>query len=149
MKHFFCLALLPCAFFLLERVLADDEPHSKSTGTSVQNGWVTVVPPEFHGAINNPLKGFRDYKKNGYGLLKRQYIRWNEIEVSADDTVDRIIAHTNNITDTKGKRFEELNIKLVPRCFSTGMVHCREKPNQHWPADLHHFDYDSPAFRTG
>jgi hypothetical protein len=150
MKRFFCLALLHCPLFALECVLADDEPISKSTGTSVQNGWVTVVPPEFHGAINNPLKGFRDFKKNGYGLLKREYIKWNEIEVSADDTVERIIAHTNKITVIKGKRFEELNVKLVPRVYLDwdGSSGSEKDPKQHWPADLHRFDYDSPAFQT-
>jgi hypothetical protein len=150
MKRFFRLALLPCSLFLLERVLADDQPISKSTGTSVQNGWVTVVPPEFHGAINNPLKGFRDFKKNGYGLVKREYIRWNEIEVSADDTVERIIAHTNKITVTKGKRFEKLNTKLVPRVYLDwdGSSGSEKDPKQHWPADLHNFDYDSPAFQA-
>jgi hypothetical protein len=127
-----------------QRALADDEQHSRSTGRSVQNGWVTVVPPEFDGAINNPLKGFRDYKKDGYGLLKRQYIKWNDIEVCADDSVERIIAHTNKITATNGKRFEDLNVKLVPRVYldwngSSG--------RQYWPADLHTFDYDSPAFQ--
>lgn len=127
-----------------ERALADDEQHSRSIGTSVQNGWVTVAPDEFQGAINNPLKGFRDYKQDGYGLLKRQYIKWNDIEVCADDSVERIIAHTNKITETKGRRFEDLNVKLVPRVYldwngSSG--------RQYWPADLHAFDYDSPAFQ--
>ena len=143
-RHLPLLALLSCAFFPVERALADDEQHSRSIGTSVQNGWVTVVPPEFPGAINNPLKGFRGYKEDGYGLLERQYIKWNDIEVSADDTVERIIAHTKKITETKGKRFEDLNVKLVPRVYldwngSSG--------KQHWPADLHAFDYDSPAFQ--
>ena len=68
-RHLPLLALLLCALFPVERVLADDKQPSRSIGTSVQNGWVTVTPPEFHGAINNPLKGFRDYKKDGYGLL--------------------------------------------------------------------------------
>lgn len=119
--------------------------NAQSVGsTSIRDGWVTVAPPEFQGAINNPLTGFREYKKDGYGLLKRQYIKWNDIEVSADDTVDRIIAHTKKITESKGKRFEDLNIKLVPRVYldwdgSTG--------KQHWPADLRTFDYDSPAFQ--
>ena len=127
-----------------ENALADDEQHSRSIEPSVRNGWVTVAPDEFRGAINNPLKGFRDYKQDGYGLLKRQYIKWNDIEVCADDTVERIIAHTNKITATNGKRFEDLNVKLVPRVFldwngSSG--------RQHWPADLHTFDYDSPAFQ--
>ena len=150
MKRCLCLALLHCVLFPLECVLADDEPTPKSTGTSVQNGWVTVVPPEFDGAINNPLKGFRDYKENGYGLLKRQYIKWNEIEVSANDTVERIIAHTNKVTTTNGKRFEELNVKLVPRVYLDwdGSSGSAKDPKQHWPADLHTFDYDSPAFQA-
>ncbi|MFZ5828752.1 MAG: DUF4832 domain-containing protein [Planctomycetota bacterium] len=143
-RHLPFLALLCCAIFSVVRGLADDEQHSRSIETSVRNAWVTVTPPEFHGAINNPLKGFRDFKQDGYGLLKRQYIKWNDIEVSADDSVERIIAHTNKITVTKGKRFEDLNVKLVPRVYldwngSSG--------RQHWPADLHTFDYDSPAFQ--
>ncbi len=57
--------------------------NAQSVGsTSIRDGEVTVIPPEFHGTINNPLQGFRDYKKDGYGLLKRQYIKWNDIEVS-------------------------------------------------------------------
>ena len=31
---------------------------------SGKDGWVTVAPPGFQGAINNPLKGFRDYKQD-------------------------------------------------------------------------------------
>ena len=113
-------------------------------GQSAQDGWVTVTPPEFQGAINNPLKGFRDYKRNGYGLLRRQYIRWNEIEAGADDSVERIIAHTNRITMINGRRFEDLNVKLVPRVYLDWNGAPR---NQHWPADLQTFDYDSPAFQ--
>jgi hypothetical protein len=138
------LAVLLCVLLPAERGRADGERALSSLGTSVEDGWVTVIPAEFQGAINNPLKGFRDYKKNGYGLVERLYIKWNDIEVGADDTVERIIAHTNKITETKGKRFEDLNVKLVPRVYldwdgSTG--------KQHWPADLHTFDYDSPAFQ--
>ena len=135
-------SMLACIGFVWAVALAANaQPVSR---TSIRDGWVTIVPPEFHGAINNPLKGFRDFKQNGYGLLKRQYIKWSEIEVGADDSVERIIAHTNRITETKGKRFEDLNIKLVPRVYldwegSAG--------RQHWPADLHAFDYDSPAFQ--
>lgn len=143
------LALLLYVLAPVERILADDKPDSKTIGASVQNGWVTVTPLEFTGAINNPLKGFRDYKKDGYGLIERQYIKWSDIEVSADDSVERIIAHTNKITSIRGKQFEDLNVKLVPRVYldwngETGSV---EDPQQHWPADLHTFDYDSPAFQ--
>lgn len=110
--------------------------------------WVTVTPREFTGAINNPLKGFRDDKAPGYGLIVRQYIEWSDIESGAGDSVERIIAHTNQITQRNGKRFEDLNLKLVPRVYLDwdGSAGTPEKPKQHWPADLHTFDYDSPAF---
>lgn len=136
-------------FFMLHSVECVAADQGQSVGTSVQSGWVTVVPPEFQGAINNPLKGFRDYKKDGYGLIMRQYIKWNDIEVGANDSVDRIIAHTNKITQTNGKRFEELNIKLVPRVYLDwdGSEGTPKDPKQYWPQDLQRFDYDSPAFQ--
>lgn len=149
MKSIFCLALLLCSLFPMKRILAVDATLSGSNGTSVRDGWVTVVPPEFHGAINNPLKGFREAKKDGYGLLERQYIKWSDIEVCEGDSVERIIAHTNKITSTKGKRFEDLNVKLVPRVYLdwNGEIGSEKDPKQHWPADLHTFDYDSTAFQ--
>ena len=130
--------------FLLAAAQAQAASIASPNGISVRDGWVTVAPTEFQGAINNPLKGFRDYKQDGYGLLERTYIKWSDIEVGADDTVDRIIAHTTRITEINGQRFEDLNVKLVPRVFldwngSSG--------RQHWPADLHTFDYDSPEFQ--
>ena len=110
---------------------------------------VTVRPREFTGAINNPLKGFRDYHGDGYGLLHRQYVPWNAVEVCDGDTVERIIAHTNRITQRGGQSFSELNVKLVPRVFLDwdGTRGTPERPKQHWPADLPEFDYDSPAFQ--
>ena len=111
--------------------------------------WVTITPQELAKAINNPLKGFRGYHSNGYGLLHRQYVPWNAIETCADDTVDRVIAHTNRITRRRGKSFGELNVKLVPRVFLDwdGTRGTAKRPKQHWPADLHEFDYDSPEFQ--
>ena len=150
MKRLAAFALVLWTLSSVERVIADEKIDSKSIKTSVQNGWVTVVPPEFQGPINNPLKGFRDYKKNGYGLLKRQYIKWNEIEVGANDTVDRIIAHTNEVAQAEGKRFEELNIKLIPRVYLDwdGEISPGKDSKQYWPSDLHTFDYDSPEFQV-
>ncbi len=138
------LALLLCSFPLLACLRADNERVARANRTSVQDGWVTVAPLEFEGAINNPLKGFRDYKPNGYGLLDRQYIKWSDIEVGADDTVERIIAYTNQVTQVKGKRYEDLNVKIVPRVF---LDWNGTAGRQHWPADLHTFDYDSPEFQ--
>ena len=116
---------------------------AKDASTGVD--WVTVAPPEFPGAINNPLKGFRDYQPDGYGLLQRIYIPWNAIEAGTDDSVDRLIAHTNKITQIKGRRFEELNVKLVPRVY---LDWNGTSGRQHWPADLQTFDYDSPTFQA-
>ncbi len=136
--------VLFCMGFLLAAAQAQAGSIASGNGISVRAGWVTVAPTEFQGAINNPLKGFRAYKQDGYGLVVRTYIKWSDIEVSAEDTVERIIAHTTKITETNGQRFEDLNVKLVPRVFldwngSSG--------RQHWPADLHAFDYDRPAFQ--
>lgn len=148
-KYVSFAALLIYSVLPLQRVMPDSVPRLKTGGVIVENGWVTVTPPEFQGAINNPLKGFREYKPDGYGLLERQYIKWNDIEVGAGDSVERIIAHTNKITQAKGKRFEDLNVKLVPRVFLDwdGQLYSKKKLVQHWPADLHTFDYDSPAFQ--
>ncbi len=128
---------------LVHQASAADKPPSPKDLTSVQNGWVTVTPPEFQGGINNPLKGYRDYKENGYGLLVRTYVGWNAIEMGAGDSVDRIIAHTNKITKAKGQNFEDLNIKLVPRVY---LDWDGSPGKQYWPADLHTFDYESPEF---
>lgn len=79
-----------------------------------------------------------------YGLVVRTYTKWNEIEVCADDTIERVIAHTTKITQINGQRFEDLNVKLVPRVF----LDWNGSPGrQYWPADLHTFDYDSPEFQ--
>jgi hypothetical protein len=149
MRHIPLPALLLWALSPARPGLADDPQPAGTGGASVRDGWVTVMPPEFRGAINNPLKGFRGYKKEGYGLLERAYVRWNAIEVGAEDTVERIIAHTRKITETKGRRFEDLNVKLVPRVYLdwNGTAGTPKDPKQHWPADLHAFDYDSPAFQ--
>jgi hypothetical protein len=56
--------------------------------------------------------------------------------------VERIIAHTKKITETRGKRFEDLNVKLVSRVFLDWNDGTGSKKNpEHWPADLHTFDF--------
>lgn len=110
---------------------------------------VTVRPRAYPGAINNPLKGFRDYHAEGYGLLVRQYVPWNAIELCEGDSVERVIAYTNQVTQRGGRSFGELNVKMVPRVYLDwdGTRGPPDRPRQHWPADLPEFDYDSPAFQ--
>ncbi len=112
---------------------------------------VTVRPEEFSGAIDNPLKGFRggSIRSGGYGKLVRSYVPWNKIEVNVDDSVERIIAHTNEIT----KGFAENNVKLVPRVFLDWDGEPRKQGDwptkgQHWPRDLPTWDYDSEQFQS-
>ena len=137
-------ALLLGAFAAARPAAAAEWPQPADPRTTVHDGWVTVRPAEYSGAINNPLKGFRAYKPDGFGLVERKYIKWQDIEAGAGDTVDRIIAHTNQITVIRGRRFEDLNVKLVPRVY----LDWNGTPGrQHWPADLHTFDYDSPEFQ--
>ena len=97
---------------LLGMVLASAIASSALGGVD----WVTVMPEEFQGAINNPLKGFRDYKAMGTGSCSANTSSGTTSNC-ADDTVERIIAHTTEITRISGKRFEELNVKLVPRVY--------------------------------
>jgi hypothetical protein len=121
------------------------ESSQPAASTVVEHGRVTVRPPEYPGAINNPLMGFRAHKPDGFGLLERKYIKWSEIELGAGDSVDRIVAHTNRIAVSRGRRIEDLNVKLVPRVY----LDWNGTPGrQHWPADLHPFDYDSPEFQA-
>ncbi|TWU03392.1 DUF4832 domain-containing protein [Neorhodopirellula pilleata] len=149
-KHYWlliCVLALMIAEISCGEVLAQRNAPTIKFESGVE--WVTVKPNEFRNAINNPLKGFRDFKKDGYGLLKRKYVDWNEIETCEGDSVDRIIAYTNQVTQTHGKSFEEQNIKLVPRVYLdwNGVIGEDGKPQQYWPSDLADFDYDSPEFQ--
>ncbi len=148
-RHWLPVFGFASAILLVAATRAADGSATDSRDSSTGTEWATIAPREFTGAINNPLKGFRDYKKGGYGLLERTYIPWNVIERGADDGVGRIIAHVNAIAQSGGQRFEELNVKLVPRVYLDwdGSPGTPQKPKQHWPADLHTFDYDSPAFQ--
>lgn len=74
--------------------------RAKAAATGVDG--VMVTPPEFPGTINHPRKGYRDDQPDDYGLMRPTSMPWNAIEVGTDDSVDRIIAHTNKITQIKG-----------------------------------------------
>ena len=62
--------------------------------SSLSAQMVTNYPVEAPGAFGNPLVGFRNdlngYSQYPYRTVVRQYIRWNEIENSESDTVQKI-----------------------------------------------------------
>ena len=109
-------------------------------------GIVRIRPLEYVGAFANPLKGFRpDIPSDGgrgAGLdnplvtLARHYIRWNQIEDSAADGVDKIREFCN----LHWAGIEEKNIKVIPRVY----LYWPEK--YYWPADLEAGDYRSSEF---
>lgn len=106
---------------------------------------VTVYPREFRGGIENPLKGFRPDKGLGkpYCTVFRRYLKWNDLEKGAGDSLERILYVTRRATEESGKRFADHNSKLVPRVYLDWSGRAGQ---QYWPADLHVGDYESPAF---
>jgi hypothetical protein len=108
---------------------------------------VRIRPLEYADAFANPLKGFRPDLPSpdggsGAGLdnplvtVARHYIRWNQIENSADDAVDKILEFCN----PRWQGIEKRNLKIIPRVYLYW-------PDQYfWPRDLRAGDYGSRRF---
>ena len=115
------------------------------TGRSIEEGALqnaVVRPREYAGALRNPLKGLRAGDKASavtrpYATLARIYIKWNDIENTQDDGVDRI----NAFCDQAWEGLHLSNTKVIPRVYL-------EWPDRgrYWPADLTPGDYSSPQF---
>ena len=143
-------SLASCCLVVASLLAAAARGQESADTDRAKTRMVTIRPEEFSGAIDNPLKGFRggSIRSGGYGKLVRSYVPWNKIEVNVDDSVERIIAHTNEIT----KGFAENNVKLVPRVFLDWDGEPRKQGDgpakgQHWPRDLPTWDYDSEQFQ--
>ena len=109
---------------------------------------ITICPREYAGGFANPLKGFRpDIPSDGgtgEGLdnplvtVVRHYIRWNEIENSAEDGVDKIL----EFCSAKWAGIEKRNQKINPRVYL------------HWPgkfyspADMNPGDSSTSSIRA-
>lgn len=116
---------------------------------------VTVHPNEYEKAFRNPLKGFRPYTiysgiggrrkrfdpsqyVHEYGLLVKNYFKWNELENLAGDDVGKIA----EVCNSKWQGVEKQNIKIIPRVYLAW-------PNREsgWPADMTEGDFTSPQFK--
>lgn len=102
-----------------------------------------MSPQEYTGALRNPLKGLRSgdvegVTKHPYASLAKAYIRWNELENSSSDSVERI----REYCDHQWKALPALNTKVIPRVYL-------EWPNRgrYWPADMTTGDYSSAQFK--
>jgi hypothetical protein len=117
--------------------------HRLSFASRSSTSEVAVQPEEYKSALRNPLKGLRagdprEASKLPYASLAKCYIRWNEIERSTSDGVDRIREFCNE----RWAQMPAINTKVIPR------VYLDWPPNGHfWPADLPEGDYSSANFR--
>ena len=129
-------------------------PSSRSA-SSMEGNLVTIYPEEYDHALKNPLKGFRpktrysgfnnDSKQfvtsNGeheYGTLIKNYFKWNELENSDSDDVEKI----KDICNEKWRGIEEKNIKIIPRVYLAW-----PRRESGWPADMTTGDFTSDQFR--
>lgn len=99
--------------------------------------WITVNPEVYTKALKNPLKGFR-HKSNAYATLFKDYIYWNQIENSASDGVEKILAYSNQAWSG----IEEKNLKVIPRVYLSWPGR-----GSGWPADMETGDYSSAQFK--
>ncbi|MSU58341.1 MAG: DUF4832 domain-containing protein [Pedosphaera sp.] len=117
------------------------------TASAKEGGLVRIHPREYVGAFANPLKGFRPDLPSpdggsGLGLdnplvtVARHYIRWNQIEDSATDEVEKILEFCH----LRWAGIEKRNLKIIPRVYLYW-------PDQYfWPRDLRAGDYGSRKF---
>lgn len=114
---------------------------------------VVIKPLPYEQAFKNPLKGFISglNGRHEYATLSREYVRWKDIESSAADGTDKLVAYSNQ----RWKDVEKKNIKIIPRVFlewparsagaSTGDPYTPYE--SYFPADLTPRDYTSDVFK--
>ena len=106
---------------------------------------VVIRPREYPAALRNPLKGFRPDTgprafTHEYGTLARCYLKWNELENSEGDGIERIM----RVCNERWKDVEKHNVKVIPRVY----LDWDEKTgNEYWPGDMQVHDYSSDQFK--
>ena len=114
-------------------------PFSRESASSEEN-LITIFPEEYPLAIKNPLKGFRaSGPEHEYSTLMKSYIKWNEIENSAEDGIDKIITFCDN----KWEGLEKKNIKVIPRVYLAWSGN-----KNYWPSDMTTGDFTSEQFKN-
>lgn len=121
--------------------------------TSAAEDEVIIRPLPYEPAFKNPLKGFIAglNGQHEYATLSREYVRWKDIEASAADGADKLVAYANQ----RWLGVEKKNIKIIPRVFlewpaksagaSTGDPYTPYE--SYFPADLTPRDYTSDVFK--
>ena len=114
--------------------------ESKRSDSMLRQNLVTIFPEEYDRAIRNPLKGFRSSlgREHEYGTLIKTYFKWNELEKSECDGVDKI----KKACDARWHGCEQKNIKLIPRVYLAW-----PRRESGWPADMKEGDFTSDRFK--
>lgn len=103
-----------------------------------------VRPAGYERALRNPMKGYTTQNirygsnRHEWATLAHVYFRWNELENSEQDGLDRILA----VTDQKFAHAPANNIKVIPRVY----LHW-DAEQKYWPADMQADDYTSAQFQ--
>lgn len=103
-----------------------------------------VRPSAYEPALRNPMKGLTTNglltgsNRHEWATLAHVYLRWNELENSEADGLDRILA----VSDQKFAQAQTHNIKIIPRVY----LHW-DDDRKYWPSDMPSDDYTSAQFR--
>jgi hypothetical protein len=110
------------------------------SSTSEKEKYLKVSPAEYDHALRNPLMGFttRGIADHPWATTAQTYIKWNEIENSESDGIDKI----KKFCDEKWKGIEGKNVKIIPRVY----LHW-SGDRKYWPADMQKDDYSSQQFQ--
>jgi len=107
---------------------------------------VVIRPLEYTNALKNPCKGLRYnggqanvIPDNPLISVSHDYIRWNTIENSESDGIDKIRAFCNNAW----KDLPSRNVKVIPRVYLSWPIQ-----GTYWPCDMTTGDYSSPQFKS-
>ena len=163
----FCFGLFLCCLLSANCSCVDDlnssvHPDSgeEDNPDKVEAVLVKNTFQESDEAFSNPLKGFDSRSAlNPYTTLARMDIRWNDIENSVDDGVDKLIKYA----DDNFLPFQRRGIKLIVRIIGCwpqaeyweGLVKSAYGRwcSVYWPSDLNMgnmsiADYGSPEFKS-
>ena len=94
---------------------------------------ITITPQESQDAFKNPLKGFRGGE---FGSLKKDYIKWTDLENNVSDGVQKI----RDVCNNRWKNYPAGNSKIIPRVYL-------QYGGSYWPADMTTGDYTSQQFQ--
>jgi hypothetical protein len=148
-------------FILLISMSNQCEKAIQNTPEGSNKNYTTIIPQVYEKAFPNPLKGFRSSSLNNedYPTLTRLYIKWNEIENSENDGIEKILSYCNSRWQDLPKR----NVKVIPRVYLEWPYSTQNAANtrdtivsssgskryceRYWPSDMVRGDYSSDQFK--